>query len=52
MKITKKGIGARSLIRNIYKVRGAWWGFEMKIKTSDKQVNYSYKSTQTKQQVG
>jgi hypothetical protein len=32
--------------------RGAWWSFEIGIRKSDKQVNYSHGPAQTKQQVG
>jgi hypothetical protein len=35
-----------------FRVRGACWIFEMATKTSNKRVNYSHRSTQTKQQVG
>ncbi len=45
-------IRARFLIRNISGVRRACWSSGMGIGMSDKHVNYSYQSTQTKQQVG
>jgi hypothetical protein len=47
----EKGVGVCSLVCSILKVRKACWSFEMGIKTSDKQVNYSYQSAQSKQQV-
>jgi hypothetical protein len=39
-------------MHNILRGKRAFWNSEMGIKTSDKQVNYSHKPTQTKQQVG
>jgi hypothetical protein len=47
-----EGIGVRSLVGNILGVKGVCWSFRMGIKTNDKQVNYSHRPTQTKQQVG
>jgi hypothetical protein len=44
VKISKEGVGVRSLAHNILGVKGAYWNFEMGIITSDKRVNYSYQS--------
>jgi len=48
----KKGVGVRSLVRNILGVREVHWSSKMETKVNDKWVNYSYGSTQIKQQVG
>jgi len=48
----KKGVGVRSLVRNILGVRKVHWSSKMETKVNDKWVNYSYGSTQIKQQVG
>jgi len=44
-------VGACSLTRNIFGVRGACWSSGMGTRMNDKHVNYSYQSTQTKQKV-
>jgi hypothetical protein len=46
-----KGVGTCSLARSISRVEGVL-EFRDGIKTSDKRVNYSHESAQTKQQVG
>jgi hypothetical protein len=48
MKTTEEGVGARSVAHNTFGVRGACWSFRMGTRTSDKHVNYSYQSAQTK----
>jgi hypothetical protein len=50
--IKEKRVGMRSLVHNTLGVRGVCWRSRMKTKMSDKQVNYSHRPTQTKQQVG
>ncbi len=45
-------VGAYSLVHNIYGVRKVCWSFGVRTRTSDKHVNHSYQSMQTKQQVG
>jgi hypothetical protein len=52
MKTTVEGVGVHSLTHNTAGVRRAYWNFGMGIKTSNKWVNYSYGSTQSKQEVG
>jgi hypothetical protein len=53
MKITeKKGIGVHSVTHGTLEVKGACWNSEMRTRTNDKWVNYSYGPAQTKQQVG
>jgi hypothetical protein len=48
VKITKEGVGVFSLPCNILGVRGACWSSGMGIRTSDKWVNYSYRTKETK----
>jgi hypothetical protein len=48
----KKEFGLCSLTCSTSRVRGARWSFKMETRMSDKQVNYSHKLAQTKQQVG
>jgi len=50
--LEEKGIRVHSLTRNTSKVKGVCWSFGMRIRTNDKQVNYSHGLAQTKQQVG
>jgi len=38
---TTKGVGARSLAHNTFKVRKTCWSFRMGTRMSDKHVNYS-----------
>jgi len=52
MKTIKEIVGACSLAHNTLGVKRACWSFRMGTKKSDKHVNYSYQSSQTKQQVG
>jgi hypothetical protein len=47
----EEGVGAHSLACNTVGVQGVHWSFEMGIRKSDKHVNYSYQSTQTKQRI-
>jgi hypothetical protein len=47
-----EGVGLRSLVCNTLGVKGAHWSSGMGTRTNKKLVNYSYKSTQSKQQVG
>jgi hypothetical protein len=43
VKITKgKGVGAHFLIRRTFGVRRVFWSSMMRIRKSDKRVNYSY----------
>ncbi len=49
VKITKKEIGAHSLVCSTSRVRGACWSSRMGTGTNDKCVNYSYQFAQTKQ---
>jgi hypothetical protein len=48
----KNKIGAHSLTCSTFEVRRACWSSRMKTRMSDKQINYSYRFAQTKQQVG
>jgi hypothetical protein len=48
----EEGIGVCPLAHNILGVKKVCWNFGVGTKTSDKQVNYSFGPTQTKQQVG
>jgi hypothetical protein len=53
MKITKEErVGARSLTHSTFGVRRACWSSRMGTRMNDKLVDYSYQSTQIKQQVG
>ncbi len=52
MKSIEERIGARFLAHSTFRVRGVCWNPEMETRMNDKQVNYSYKSAQAKQQVG
>jgi len=45
-------VEVRSLVRNILRVRKVCGSSEMRTRTSDKWINYSYRFAQTKQQVG
>jgi hypothetical protein len=49
---TTEGVGICYLTHSIWGVRRLCNIFGMRTKMSDKQVNYSYQSAQTKQQVG
>jgi hypothetical protein len=46
-----KGVGARSLVRNILRIEGHAGVQRRGTRKSDKQVNYSHRPAQTKQQV-
>jgi hypothetical protein len=50
-KTEENGVGVHSLTHNISEVKRACLNSKMGIKKSNKQVNYSHKLTQTKQQV-
>jgi len=45
---TKRGVGARSLVRNILGVEKACWSFKMGTRKIDKQVNYLHGPAETK----
>jgi hypothetical protein len=47
--LKEEKVRVRSLIRNTLGVRGACYNSEMGTRMSEKQVNYSYGPTQTKQ---
>jgi hypothetical protein len=51
VKTMKEGVEVHSLTCSISGVRGLCWSFEMGTRMNDKQVNYSFVFTQTKQQV-
>ncbi len=49
VKTTEEGVGGMLLSSQQLRVRWACWSSNMRIRTSDKQANYSYGLTQTKQ---
>ncbi len=52
MKIMEEKIRVYFFAHNISRVKGVCWSFKMGIKTNDEWINYSYRYTQSKQQVG
>jgi hypothetical protein len=52
VKTAKEGVGVRFLVHSTSGMRRAYWSFGMGARVNDKQVNYSHRCAQTKQQVG